>query len=423
MEGLRVGKHTARILFDVLADGVGVVLYFAVLPNYLPSDLTHIVPKSYRDNLILLAHQKRSWEEVEIYDKALSLSIEIVESEGAPNGQVLQGLLSLTQSHNVDVIYNGVREIKNKAAEQAGPQVQESLDLLEISVAKLRPDASQWYYPTIRWYGFNCQFHFWISKLLDRDANVSIKDGVPALNKISRALKWTLSISVAALLITFWVSILIGFYQVRYKESIFDKVSTNVTFFFFAVPLFWIATLFVVFFTTEDYGKWTDIFPSVGIKFWMIDEPFYKQLLASAGQLILPILCLTLTSLAYLSTQVKSSLLEVMSMPFIKTSRAKGLGELKILRNHGLPNAALPLITIFTGALPSTLVGSIIIEVIFNIPGVGRLLLQSIVDNDWPVSFLILVFVGVITILSYLLGDLLNVLFFPKMRDNLIKTG
>ena len=104
-----------------------------------------------------------------------------------------------------------------------------------------------------------------------------------------------------------------------------------------------------------------------------------------------------------------------MSQPFIQTARSKGLSEKALLKKHALPNALLPFITIVTGALPKTLVGSLIIEVIFNIPGIGRLMLQSITDYDWPVSFSILVMVAVVTILSYLLADILNMALFPKM--------
>ena len=399
--------------------------YFSIKPNYLPSDLSGIIPKSYRENILKISHQNRDWSSVQMYHEELQRCIRLAEEPGVQPNDVVQNLLTISQSHDISEIQNLVRKVQARLENEASfPDLSQSLTDLRASASRLSNRSSSWFYPTVRFNGTRCEFHYWISRLFDRDSNLSLTDGVPALTKIITALKWTMSITVVTLFLTFLLSLSLGFFQVRYRGSVFDSLITAFSFIFFAVPLFWLATLMVVFFTTNDYGAWTNIFPSIGVKYWLVNEPFYRQVVASMGQLVLPIICLTLSSLAFVTAQVKSSLQKAISLPFIQTSRAKGLDESYLLMRHALPNAALPLITLFTGAIPGTIVGSVIIEVIFNIPGLGRLMLQSIVENDWPVSFLIIVIISVVTVLSYLLADVLNVVFFPKMaKNNLVLTG
>lgn len=130
---------------------------------------------------------------------------------------------------------------------------------------------------------------------------------------------------------------------------------------------------------------------------------------------------MVVVSIAYLSRQLLSDLKREASLPYVLTARAKGLSQSRIKWNHILPNAWLSYITIITGALPRTIVGSAVIEVIFNLPGVGKLLLDSIHNNDWPVSFSIILLVGFMTVISYLLADLLYIIFYPKMANQILK--
>ena len=172
--------------------------------------------------------------------------------------------------------------------------------------------------------------------------------------------------------------------------------------------------------STLNYGKWTHIFPSIGMKYWMSDESSATQFWLKAKLLILPILCITLNSLTYLTRQLKTDLLRQEKKPYVIPVRAKGVTRKRLIWSHLLPNALMPYITIITGAIPRTIVGSVVIEFIFNIPGVGKLLMDSIQNGDWPVSFSIILLVGILTIFSFLLADILYIIFYPQMAKSLL---
>jgi len=183
----------------------------------------------------------------------------------------------------------------------------------------------------------------------------------------------------------------------------------------FSIPLFWIATLLVIYFTTDTYALWMNIFPSVGIDIYPGESTFY-QIIKNARNFILPVLCLSLPAITYIARLVRRSILDQLSQPYIMTAASKGLTEKQILRRHAFPNAMLPLVTIFVESIPSVLGGSVLMEVIFNLPGIGRLLYDSIGVGDWNVVFGITMIIALVTTLSYLLGDILYGFVNPKIR-------
>ena len=136
----------------------------------------------------------------------------------------------------------------------------------------------------------------------------------------------------------------------------------------------------------------------------------------NAKQLLLPVICITLPSLAYVSRIMKSKFSEVLSSGFILALRAKGLGENRILIGHVLKNGLIPFITIMTGSIPGLFAGSLVIEIIFNIPGIGKLLFESILSNDWPVISGLIIMLSVVTVLAYLLADILYSWANPKIN-------
>ena len=146
---------------------------------------------------------------------------------------------------------------------------------------------------------------------------------------------------------------------------------------------------------------------------------FAEELARNMSQLILPIICLTIGAISYLVIQVRSDLIGAMNEPYSLMAKAKGLSKRQVINRHSLPNALIPYITILTGAIPGLFTGSVIIEVIFNIPGLGRLLFDSIKELDWPVVFSILFIVAIVTSLGYLLGDIILAKLYPKLSTSL----
>ena len=161
---------------------------------------------------------------------------------------------------------------------------------------------------------------------------------------------------------------------------------------------------------------WANIFPSAGIKYWYADKTVSEQIMLNASQLILPVLCITLPSLAYVSRIMKSKFSEVLSFDFITSLKAKGISEKRLYNRHVLKNGMIPYITILTGSIPGLFAGSLVIEIIFSIPGIGKLLLDSIYGSDWGVISGLVIMLSLVTVLAYLLADILYSWANPRIN-------
>ncbi len=268
--------------------------------------------------------------------------------------------------------------------------------------------------PKVYWHGCDNQYHVWLSNMLGFDFGQSIRDGRSVGQIIKEALPWTMTMSLLAIALSGLVAIPLGAKLASMKNSKLEKTITTSLYLLYAIPSFWLATLFVLFFTTDEYGSWLNIFPSIGI-----NPGYYESTLTtiwySLGHLILPIFCLCLHSLAYDIAQVKSSMKAQLSQEYIVTAYAKGLPSNKVRIQHALRNALIPIITLVVASIPIVISGSLVLEIIFNIPGMGRLLLQSIAEADWPVVYGVIMLSSFIALISYLIGDILYVWANPKI--------
>lgn len=282
----------------------------------------------------------------------------------------------------------------------------EYVDLLN----KIRSgNTRSFYYPMFKWHGLDNQYHDWIKSTIDIKNSFSNIDNQPTGPKISSALIWTLSITIPTLLISFVLGIFLGIKKVIGSSKIWDYIQT-VFDLFYSLPLFWFATMMVIFFTTSDYGKLTNIFPSIHSMSMTTELKVTNNL----KHLILPILCFVLLNTGYISALMTRSLKDQLSKPFMLTAQLKGLGKTQIIKQHGLKNSLFPMITLFTSTIPALFTGSLILEIIFNIPGTGRLLYRSILLADWNIAFPLLLLLSSITILSYWLADIIYVKIDPK---------
>lgn len=269
--------------------------------------------------------------------------------------------------------------------------------------------------PKFYWNGLENQYHSWVSNLLLGDFGLSYLDNRPVRKKISEALKWTLSMIFLALFVSFVIGISMGIISFMKPDNIAIRNVNRFGYFMYIMPLFWIATVALVFFTTDDYGTWTNWFASSNV---YIDnnESFLSNLIQHFEILILPVITLSIGSLIYIARQMQNALEEERDKLYTDVAKIKGLGTKDIVIKHQLRNALLPMITLFTSALPASLAGSLIVETIFNIPGMGRLLFNSIELADWNVVYAIILLTAVITSLSYTLADILYYKANPKIK-------
>ena len=270
-------------------------------------------------------------------------------------------------------------------------------------------------FPKFHWNGFSNRYHHWITSFFFRDMGQSIMDGQTVSSKIGKAFLWTIALGLLGIIFSYSIAIFLGLVLAQNPNSRSNKIINQLLYLIFSIPLFWIATLLVIYFTTDTYGRWMNIFPSVGIDIYPGESTVY-QIMKNAKNFILPVLCLSLPSITYIARLVRRSILDQLSQPYILTAASKGLTDKQILRRHAFPNAMLPLVTIFVESIPSVLGGSVLMEVIFNLPGIGRLLFDSIGVGDWNVVFGITMIIALVTTLSYLLGDILYGFVNPKIR-------
>ena len=145
-------------------------------------------------------------------------------------------------------------------------------------------------------------------------------------------------------------------------------------------------------------------------------DPFWPRFWQRLSHLILPVFCLTYASLAFIARQMRESILSVNRLDYIRTARAKGLSSQVILWKHAFRNAIFPLITMIALLFPAVIAGSVAIELIFNIPGMGLLVYDSIVAEDWPVVFTVLLLTAVMTMLGNLVADILYTFANPRVK-------
>ena len=256
------------------------------------------------------------------------------------------------------------------------------------------------------------QYWNWLKRVLLLDFGRSFQpDGRPVLDKISERLPVTLLLNLTEMLIILLIAIPIGVRSATHQYSTFDKVTTLFVFVGFATPDFWLAVLLQILLGTQ-FG-----WPISGLRHPMWEYlPFWRQQWDFASHLILPITVATFGGLAGFSRYMRQSMLEVIRQDYIQSARAKGLDERTVIGKHALRNALLPIVTILGLSLPGLIGGSVIVETIFAIPGMGQLMVQSVFARDYPVIMGNLVIVSTLTLVANLVADLTYSAVDPRIR-------
>lgn len=268
-------------------------------------------------------------------------------------------------------------------------------------------------WPSVYWNSDN-QYKQWLKGLLFQKPLTSLIDGRNAWSKIYEAVKWTLLLNGFALLIAIIAGVKIGVWSGVNDGKKTEKIVNWILFALFALPSFWLGTLLIYFFAS---GEWLLLFPTGGLGSFKQSGNGLERASIVFIHLFLPVVCLALGSLAYVSRQMKQSFKHELNQPYVFMLNAQGVSQKTIINKHVFRNALFPIITIVGGSIPVLLSGSLIIEVIFSIPGMGRLMHNSLMARDWPVVFPVLILGSLITILSYHLSD-----FVYKWLDPRVKT-
>lgn len=262
------------------------------------------------------------------------------------------------------------------------------------------------------------QYLDWLSRLVKLDFGRSFSpDRRPVLNKITERLPITLGLNVASLVIILMISLPVGIISAVRAGGLFDRFFTVIFFIGFAAPSFWLALLSMRYFGVEL--GWLPISGLTSLNF---DQLSFGGKVGDMGRhLILPLIISTIGGLAGLSRYMRSNMLEVIRQDYLTTARAKGLPERAVIGKHALRNALIPVITILGLSVPGLIGGSVIIESIFAIPGLGQLFYAAVMSRDYPLVMGGLVIGAVLTLLGNLLADLGYAWVDPRVRDAAFK--
>ena len=257
------------------------------------------------------------------------------------------------------------------------------------------------------------QYGKWVYRIVRLDFGRSFApDGRPVMQKIAERLPVTLLLNVIELLIIIAFAIPIGVMSATRQYSLFDKVTTVFVFIGFATPDFWLALLLMMLF-----GVQLGWLPISGLRSMNWEYlAFWTQQWDFLSHLLLPVVVATFGGLAGLSRYMRQSMLEVIRQDYIQSARAKGLAERVVIRKHALRNAMLPIVTVLALSLPGLIGGSVIVESIFAIPGMGQLMVQAVFARDYPVVMGNLVIVATLTLFANLLADVSYGLVDPRIR-------
>ncbi len=250
--------------------------------------------------------------------------------------------------------------------------------------------------------------------LLHIDFGISHIDKQPVVMKIFSKLKYSLSLSVPAVLIAYIISVPLGVFSAVKQNSVYDRYIALVLFMLYSLPSFFVATLLLMYFSQG--GNYFKIFPTGGYQGTDFGQlTTLGQIKDVLWHLVLPLISLTYASFASLSRYARSGMLEVIRSDYIRTARAKGLSEFVVVVKHAMRNGMIPIVTLLGTILPVVIGGSVIIEFIFGIPGMGLLTITSIFNRDYNVIMGIQMIAAILVLVGILLSDIAYAILDPRV--------
>jgi peptide/nickel transport system permease protein len=418
------------------------VFYVSLTSLAHPDSLHKIHDKHEREALDRLIYQYGNWKEIRQYYMSLNVFEQLPFLNAADSliksgteadknkiidaiNAIKAGSTNLKASYDAAIIENQLQTISILL--QAYPflsDAQRSFASVRANYQAISANATPWknYIPKLIFHPSN-QYHRWLlgdggvySKgLLRGDFGTSYVTKQPISDVIFSKLGWTLLFSCLSVILAYLVSIPMGVKAAAKKGSRSDKTSSLILFVLYSIPSFWLATLLLMTFANPDVFYWL---PASGVKpvaGYAADASFWDKVKASAPYIILPAICYTYSSFAFLSRTMRVAMLEALGQDYIRTARAKGLTDKQVNWKHAFRNALFPIITVFGSVFPAVIGGSIILETIFTIPGMGSETINAIYDNNYPMIIAVLTITSILTLIGFLISDILYAVADPRI--------
>jgi len=249
------------------------------------------------------------------------------------------------------------------------------------------------------------QFFTWIGKLLHGDLGVSLISNVPVVKMIGQRIEPSISIALATIIVSVLIAVPLGVIAAWKQGTWIDRFVMGLSVLGFSVPVFVIGYVLIQVFALDL--RWLPVqgFKSITGGF----GPFLERL-------VLPTLALSFIYVALIARMTRASMLDVLGEDYVRTARAKGIGEIAVLFRHALRNAAVPVITVIGTGFALLISGVVVTESVFNIPGIGRLTVDAVLARDYPVIQAMILLTSLLYVTINLLIDVAYTLLDPRIR-------
>jgi len=381
--------------------------YFTVTTSCFPDTLYKVFPAWRKDKMVAMANACGKWAPVEAYEKWLAARVRDVEAlpDSVMNRTAVNALVAAIK---LNATVAGCDTLWAKlSANIHHPPLQEKIAGRSAYLMPLMP-APGWGRPVFYWYGLDNQYHDWLI------GRYSKEDGSP-WKKILYPLRVTLFINVTAILLSLIAGVAAGvFFAGRTKRV--DAISKRMLVVIYVVPMVVIGCVLRYLFATSGVAFYNSYTGGIGTSVYdPTVQHFGAWVVKNQGKLILPVITLFLHLFALIALQMRTGMVNVLQMDFIRTARAKGLPEGRVRWRHALWNALFPVITIVGHLLPFAVGGAVMVEVVFNIHGMGYALLDAFYAKDYSVLMSIVLIAAILTIAGNLLSDLLYAWVDPRV--------
>jgi peptide/nickel transport system permease protein len=416
------------------------VFYFSLDKYSVPDTLYKVYDKNEYEALNRLISQYGNWNEISVYYNRLNnfyfrllackmdtgkLTLQD-ENTTRENLNTLKfevlSIKSTWQERMIKIKISNIKNLLNSSFFKS--DLSGEFSAIEGSYQDIKTNSTVWknYIPVLHFYKNN-QYHRWLfgdggiySKGIicgDFGTSYQTKDAVSKtiFNKIG----WSLFFTLVSVIIAYLVSIPVGVRAAQKRGGKFDRISSITLFSLYSLPNFFVAILLLMLFANPDVF---DIFPASGVK---PSEGFpegasvLEKIRLTFPYLIIPLFCYSYSSFAFLSRIMRSSMLENIQMDYVRTAYAKGLPDGKVVWKHALRNSLLPIITIFAAVFPAAVGGSVILESVFTIPGMGLEAYNAISQQNYPMIIAVLTLTSVLTLIGYLVSDILYAVVDPRI--------
>ena len=368
------------------------IFYFSIRSNVLPDTLNQMYPSG---KAVFLEQLLLEYGNPDLVRNYYLLLEEESASNDPERSKVIGSLYSRVDASEVLSFLNDSRIDKNDP-------IRSAFDSMHRGKSYWRPII-----PSLTWNGMTNQFHEWVKSVLLLDFGRSIVDNKAVSYKVGRSLINTLWITLPAFLLLLVAGILMGvtIYQSNPKLR---KYQSTVLYALHAMPTFWLSLILIYLFAGQALFN---IFPAYGMGAFREGA----NIISRIPFLVLPVSALFLTAIGYIALQVAKALTDEEDKLYITSLRARGLDQTQILWRHQLKNSLFPIITIYSEYLTAVFAGSLVVEVIFSIPGMGKLLYDSVLARDYNVVIGLVIFIALIKLIANLLADISYKLVNPSV--------